>query len=802
MENPWGEEPDWARRNNNDENDDDGDDDDLYTDSFTLGAQHVLVLIDCNPTMFLPTAPYPSSFSMYPSSSEGKDDEEEDNREYMTPIDIALQACEKLFRLRVNYAATSKSGRSRDGVGVLLYGCQHNSHREDEDDDSETDNEEEDQIPTLFSNTRETSLSSTYELVPLSPPGTEQVLNIMDCYCSPSSSDNRGVVKSHPGYSQSNSGRRRNLHDEFTSSSSNYMLCTLRSALHEASKIFANAKCVKKNATSSSKSINLYDSKTIWIFTNNDNPCHSPMYNTTTQKEEERQQLLTIAKDAMENGIDMKIWPLPCCYYCDNDTGIKQGNNPKDVVLSPFDWNLFYDEFNKVVNNSDDHYHDDDESMKRASSRTSNFDLDEMMESIKIHWKKVRKAFSLPLLLPGGRNSNREGNSNKKEGEETGIMLDFFRVVNVRRRPQPVTVHQGTNKMTVKTTQTIALETGEIVTPDRIQTYVEFGGEHIPLSRDEVSMVKQGSNTNDKYASISLIGFQHLCSLPPIHMTMDDKYYIVYPNEDSVNGSKKAFDSLYASMVRKEVFAVGELLTRVTGMCRLVAILPEIEGEENEDAPPSQPGFLVFQLPYEDDVRAVDEENNDDSGNFVADETTIDAAVKLIQKQRMDGIEFGYSFENPALKNFWNYIQSVALGLPLSNNDDSAEEDCDQTIMNVEDIIRCASKEIEGLKTCLPEEEIGVKTREPAKRKISVVEDDSGIDWVHAYETNTLSDYTSYELKKYLRSVGEKISGRKADLVERVEGCVRDDIKRNEREQLKSLGSSRYKPDVKDEGEV
>lgn len=68
-----------------------------------FGAQHVLILIDCRPSMFEQTI------------SIGEDGV------FVSPMDVALDVCEKFLRSKVKQVATNKTGK-RDGVGILLYG--------------------------------------------------------------------------------------------------------------------------------------------------------------------------------------------------------------------------------------------------------------------------------------------------------------------------------------------------------------------------------------------------------------------------------------------------------------------------------------------------------------------------------------------------------------------------------------------------------------------------------------------------------------------------------------------------------
>ena len=283
---PWGEEPSWARGDGGGEDDDDGEDD----EGPTIGASHVLVMIDCNPSMFVPSIRLTSdnddgnrdeAEAEDNSDQQGGDDEgaamdidDDENatpnakQQLVTPFEAALRATEKLIRGKVNSVATSRGG-ARDGVGVMLFATKkfnpdeklrdgadggmnmngdgatvfkksgdynENGRPNASGDDSDSDSDEDgDGIGG------DAYLTSFYHLIPLAPPGTEQTLQIRGCIPGFGGSGSRVQQK-----------YRRDLVEEFadieqgdgTSTENDGIdsFCPLRSALHEASKAFLEAR--------------------------------------------------------------------------------------------------------------------------------------------------------------------------------------------------------------------------------------------------------------------------------------------------------------------------------------------------------------------------------------------------------------------------------------------------------------------------------------------------------------------------------------------------------------------------------
>jgi hypothetical protein len=171
--------------------------------------------------------------------------------------------------------------------------------------------------------------------------------------------------------------------------------------LHEASKAFVQAKCIKNHATTSKIPA---DAKTVWIFTNEDDLCSGNV--------DKKKLMVIVAKDAIENGLDIQVWPLPC------------SNG------APFCCKLF---FNDITTACDDYQ---SFLLEQQDDEEGAFDLNDMIENALQQWKKVRRVSSLPLLLPDWRD----------RPDDPGIMVDLFGIVQIQRKPQLVMIHQLTNK--------------------------------------------------------------------------------------------------------------------------------------------------------------------------------------------------------------------------------------------------------------------------------------------------------------------------------------------------------------------
>ena len=295
--------------------DSDGKDGDREDREDAHGAQHVLVLIDCRPSMFVPSIP------------------EQEHGETISPMQASLKACEKLLRNKIKHVAVQKTGK-RDGVGIMLYGIPKDNQ-------------------------------TTQILVPLEPPGIQQIQKI------------RAYIEG-----------KGSLQEEYqvgTKAADSSGLSPLRTALQNADGAFNQAKCVKQ-PTPSDKA--LPDAKSVCIFTNDDDPLR--------ENDQERMKVEKAANDAIENGVELHLWPMKTNFRSD-----------------------FYDSI-----------------LRTPVETQESFDMEDLMLRIHRDFRKTRTAFSCPMLLPDWRN----------RPDDPGIQIDFYRPVQLQSKPQPITIHQETKK--------------------------------------------------------------------------------------------------------------------------------------------------------------------------------------------------------------------------------------------------------------------------------------------------------------------------------------------------------------------
>jgi hypothetical protein len=338
-----------------------------------VGAQHVVCLVDCHADMFDVNRDGDASSS----------------------IDMTLQLIDELLQQRIRTTVTMKTGK-RDGVGVILYhtkpsrnkSCmkqdqENHVGRKDMDEDHDDDNEEEDHD--------DDEGSTVHVLLPLTPPGSSTVRTIRACF------------QKDPVHG----GRIRDLQQEFAfekgsndGTDTPLRLSPLQTALQECLRTFQSSKCVKQQhpaAGSSSVSVSAVDTKSVWIFTNRDHPYPDQSH-----------LIQNVARDVHEHGIEIITWPLLHPQQQDSVT-FRHDRLLESIATSiPF--------------------------VDRLTTQDECLDA---LEALQQYWKKLRRSFCCPLLLPGAK-----GNVNAS----SSIYVDWFRFVQMAKKPNRVPINQQTKR--------------------------------------------------------------------------------------------------------------------------------------------------------------------------------------------------------------------------------------------------------------------------------------------------------------------------------------------------------------------
>lgn len=166
-------------------------------------------------------------------------EDDSDKEEFVSPMDVAVTAAYRTLENKIRDVAETKSGR-RDTIGILLYGCdprrgirakQQAKKKKNEKSDDNTspksadssDSDEMDELPT------------THELIELTPPGIQQVLDMQECMRPLCFRDLRKEFTAPKKGEGKSTGEGTDTEDEDDGD------ITLRQGLTAAMKIFSNS---------------------------------------------------------------------------------------------------------------------------------------------------------------------------------------------------------------------------------------------------------------------------------------------------------------------------------------------------------------------------------------------------------------------------------------------------------------------------------------------------------------------------------------------------------------------------------
>jgi hypothetical protein len=343
-----------------------------------------------------------------------------------SPMDVALAACEKLVRQKVRSTTTIKTGK-RDCFGIVFYNTRSRAPRKGDDDDDEDnintkkktakaptsddedgggddekeqgDDDEDDDESVGYA--RRTAPTTVHELLPLAPPGKQAVLTVKSAHTKDPFTEERELdIEKEYG------------HPVVAAQDEHHGTHPLDDAFYQVMQIFSNSKYVKKPKVGEPS-----DVKSVWIFTNNDDP--------TAGRSEVLEVLKTKASDFQDLDIEITVWPLPTAAAHDSATAKDTGAaTDKDTAegTPTFAYEKFYDEIGAST-------------PARGMAVES---MQDLLDELTAHFKKSRRAFGASLLMPDWRQT--------ANPDRPAITLDFYKLVQPMMYPAKVPIHQETGR--------------------------------------------------------------------------------------------------------------------------------------------------------------------------------------------------------------------------------------------------------------------------------------------------------------------------------------------------------------------
>lgn len=492
----------------------------------------------------------------------------------------------------------------------------------------------------------------------------------------------------------------------------------------------------------------------MFIFTTNDNPCAPEHRNSTLQR----------ASD-LQNFVQLEVFPL-------------QPPNVLDSLSSPvpnfsFDLKKFYRECLQLsgstqgTNDSLDSYDNNDDEEK-AYVEAALCSLDNLRKRVRQKQHMQRKLASLTFKI----------------ADNVEIGVSVYTSILAATKPSASKLAKN-NRLPLKNeTVYVCDNTKKELAPTDIETYMSFGSEFIKLSTAERSTINFFGSPG-----LTLIGFKPAALLPfSLH---SGHGLLIRPDDKNIKNSSVFMAALAKSLTKKGQIGIARLIPRRNSSPRFVAVypyrnLPETlhEGELS--------GFSLVPIPYADDIR----EPIFPSSNMgpAADEEEYEIRLEALKRMKniLRGVRLPqfrpFDIENPSLQMFYGGLEALALGsqqIDNSNADGLVPDEesmqklkplCDEFL----DLVDPERKMTEGStakKRSAPSSNVqqGSDSNEPAAREAKAPSalatlDANGLK--NLKDTGKLSSLTIDLLKIYLRERGLSVTGKKADLMERLEKAL------------------------------
>ena len=224
--------------------------------------------------------------------------------------------------------------------------------------------------------------------------------------------------------------------------------------------------------------------------------------------------------------------------------------------------------------------------------------------------------------------------------------------------------------------------------------------------------------------------------------------------------------SLLFSLLSSLFSHLSSLFSLLSSLFSLLSLL-EIVDSEDDRHQIEPPGFQIIFLPFADDIRQVtDSYYNREQ----ATEAQTAAAVDVIKNGRI-GPFSSSTFENPKLAKHYACVQALALfkdetGFDEENGDDEVKPDEEGQKLYLEPKVRVFMDTLPEL--IEPVKKVTGKKRKAAAAIPPEEAKQQKVDMHEIWKEGMVKKQSVSRLKGFLKSQGLPVSGKKADLVERV----------------------------------
>ncbi|KPM43611.1 ATP-dependent DNA helicase II subunit 1 [Neonectria ditissima] len=326
-------------------------------------------------------------------------------------------------------------------------------------------------------------------------------------------------------------------------------------------------------------------------------------------------------------------------------------------------------------------------------------------------------------------------------------------------------------------TTRIAEDSARTVEKQEIRKAYKFGGEYVYFTPDEQKSLK-----NFGSPVIRIIGFKPRTMLPV--WASVKKSTFIFPSEEGYVGSTRVFSALWQKLLNDDKIGIAWCIVRANAQPMLAAIIPSKERSDDDSGTPYLPaGLWIYPLPYQDDLREV---KGPGEVAQASDELKTQMRTIVQQLQLPKAMYNPTKYPNPSLQWHYKILQALALEEEVPEKVEDATQPKFKAISKraggyLEEWSETLSNEAGSLasKKALKREADDGEPDRPAKRSRATSEKPSGSSMSMAQlkaaiDSGGIAKMTMVQLKDLLAARGYSTSGKKMDLIERVEQWVED----------------------------
>jgi ATP-dependent DNA helicase 2 subunit 1 len=399
--------------------------------------------------------------------------------------------------------------------------------------------------------------------------------------------------------------------------------------------------------------------------------------------------------------------------------------------------------------------------------------LKQLISSINSKATPRRALFTLPLEL----------------GPDLRIGVKGYILIKRQEHGKSCYVWVGGDKPQIVSSSTshMADDTARVVDKMELRKAYKFGGDAITFTPDEILTIRQAFGE----PVIRIIGFKPISSLPIWANT--NKATFLYPSEADFIGSTRVFSALQQKLLKSKKMGLVWFIARRNAAPILSALVPAAEQTNDDGDQTMPPGLWLIPLPFADDLRAFPEQPS--APLKTTDALTDKMRIIIEQLQLPQGVYDPAKYPNPDLQWFYRILQAMALEeeIPTQPDDKTLprfkqiEKRCGEYIQDYATEFASAYAQVAA--SSFPHrgkatgkrgsvEPEGKPAPKRVKKEPNVKEedgDDEGLTDEQMAEFNNkgqISKQTVAVLKAFLGQRGVGVQGKKAELVERVQGYL------------------------------